>query len=111
HSRLRGLRSGGQVEVRRKRSHHGGTLPSVVLADITGRDADGEFLARPTEWDEEAHGAAPVIRPTTPRRRLPSAASAALAVPAPANPPASATEHLSASNAPAMTRRAGASSS
>ena len=43
----------------------------MVLADITGRDADGEFLARPTEWDEEAHGAAPVIRIATPRRARP----------------------------------------
>jgi ribonuclease R len=68
---LRELANDGQVERRRKRLHHGGTLPSVVLADITGRDADGEFLARPTEWDEEAHGAAPVIRITTPRRAPP----------------------------------------
>ena len=68
---LRELANDGQVERRRKRLHHGGTLPSVVLADITGRDADGEFLARPTEWDEEAHGAAPVIRITTPRRARP----------------------------------------
>ena len=59
---LRELADEGQVERRRKRLHHGGTLPSVVLADITGRDADGELLARPTEWDEEAHGAAPMIR-------------------------------------------------
>ena len=68
---LRELADEGQVERRRKRLHHGGTLPSVVLADITGRDADGEFLARPTEWDEEAHGAAPVIRIATPRRARP----------------------------------------
>ena len=46
-------------------------LPPVVLADITGRDSDGELLARPTEWDEEAHGAPPVIRIATPRRARP----------------------------------------
>jgi ribonuclease R len=68
---LRELADEGVVERRRKRLHHGGTLPSVVLADITGRDADGEFLARPTEWDEETHGAAPVIRIATPRRARP----------------------------------------
>ncbi len=68
---LRELADEGQIERRRKRLHHGGTLPSVVLADITGRDADGEFLARPTEWDEQAHGAAPVIRISTPRRARP----------------------------------------
>ena len=68
---LRELADEGVVERRRKRLHHGGTLPSVVLADITGRDADGEFLARPTEWDEETHGAAPVIRIATPLRARP----------------------------------------
>jgi len=68
---LRELADDGHIERRRKRLHHAGTLPSVVLADITGRDADGELLARPTEWDEDAHGAAPVIRIVTPRRARP----------------------------------------
>jgi ribonuclease R len=68
---LRELADEGQVERRRKRLHHAGTLPTVVLADITGRDADGELLARPTEWDEDAHGAPPVIRIMTPRRARP----------------------------------------
>ena len=43
----------------------------LSLADITGRDSDGEFLARPTEWDEEAHGAPPVIHIAVPRRARP----------------------------------------
>jgi ribonuclease R len=68
---LRELTEGGHIERRRKRLHRPGTLPPVVLADITGRDSDGELLARPTEWDEDAHGAAPVIRVTTPRRAKP----------------------------------------
>jgi len=68
---LRELAEEGHIDRRRKRLHHAGSLPSVVLADITGRDSDGELLARPTEWDEEAHGAAPVIRIATPRRARP----------------------------------------
>ena len=68
---LRELADGGQIEKRRKRLHHAGTLPSVVLADITGRDSDGELLARPTEWDEDAHGAPPVIHLAVPRRARP----------------------------------------
>jgi ribonuclease R len=68
---LRELADEGQIDRRRKRLHHAGSLPPVVLADITGRDADGEFVARPTEWDEQAHGAAPVIRIATPRRPRP----------------------------------------
>src|ERR1700739_3602682 len=63
---LRELAEEGRIERRRKRLHHAGTLPPVVLADITGRDSDGEFLARPTEWDEEAHGGGTVIHPSTP---------------------------------------------
>src|SRR5271165_3850599 len=65
---LRELADEGSIDRRRKRLHHAGTLPPVVLADITGRDNDGEFLARPTEWDEQAHGAPPTIHITTPRR-------------------------------------------
>src|SRR5580704_6643763 len=58
---LRELADAGHIDRLRKRLHHAGSLPPVVVADITGRDADGEFLARPTEWDEAAHGAPPVI--------------------------------------------------
>src|ERR1044071_2320828 len=45
---LRGLEDEGTVERRRKKLHHAGTLPSVVLADITERDRDGELIAVPT---------------------------------------------------------------
>ena len=68
---LRELTDDGQIERRRKRLHHAGALPPVVLADITGRDRDGELLARPTEWDEDAHGAPPIIRIVIPRRARP----------------------------------------
>jgi ribonuclease R len=68
---LRELADGGHIERHRKKLHRPGTLPQVVLADITGRDSDGELLARPTEWDEDAHGAPPVIRITTSRRARP----------------------------------------
>ena len=68
---LRDLTEGGHIERRRKKLHRAGTLPPVVLADITGRDSDGELLARPTEWDEDAHGAAPVIRIASQRRARP----------------------------------------
>jgi ribonuclease R len=68
---LRELADEGHIERRRKRLHHAGTLPSVVVADITGRDSDGELLARPTEWDEETHGVPPVIRIASARRPRP----------------------------------------
>ncbi len=58
---LRELSADGVVEQRRKKLHRPGTLPQTVVADVTGRDRDGELIATPTEWDEEAHGAAPLI--------------------------------------------------
>src|SRR6202008_2029226 len=72
---LRELAEEGHIDRRRKRLHHAGTLPPVVLADITSRDSDGEFLARPTEWDEQAHGEAPVIHIVRPRRIKPGEAA------------------------------------
>jgi len=68
---LRELGDEGRVEQRKKKLHHPGTLPEVVLADIGTRDADGELIAVPTEWDEEAHGAPPKIRVRVPRRARP----------------------------------------
>src|SRR3984893_5330851 len=68
---LRQLTDTGQIDRLRKRLHNPGTLPPVVLADITGRDTDGDLVARPTEWDEAAHGAPPAVRIVMPRRPRP----------------------------------------
>jgi len=68
---LRDLADQGHIEKHRKKIHYAGVLPSVVLADITGRDADGELIAVPDEWDTEAHGEAPKIRLHVPRRGRP----------------------------------------
>ena len=72
---LRELGDEGKVESRRKKLHHAGALPSVTLADITGRDTDGELLATPTEWDEPAHGTPPKIRILVPRKPKPGEAA------------------------------------
>jgi ribonuclease R len=69
---LRELADAGRIERRRKKLHHPGTLPNVVLSDITARDADGELIALPTEWDETEQGPAPKIRVRIPRRARPS---------------------------------------
>jgi ribonuclease R len=71
---LRQLADDGQVERRRSKLTRAGHLPSVVLADIVGRDSDGELIAVPTEWDEAAHGATPKIRLPVPRRARPGEA-------------------------------------
>jgi ribonuclease R len=65
---LRDLADEGAIEKRRKKLHRAGALPEVVLTDITERDADGELIAVPAEWDEEAHGEPPKIRLHVPRR-------------------------------------------
>ena len=68
---LRELADEGRIERRRRKLHPAGALPPVVLADIVGRDADGELIATPTEWDEEAYGPPPRIRLHVPRRARP----------------------------------------
>jgi ribonuclease R len=69
---LRNLGDEGVIETRRKKLHHAGVLPAVVVADITHRDSDGELIAVPTEWDTDAHGEAPRIRIHIPRKARPA---------------------------------------
>ncbi|HEY1363763.1 MAG TPA: ribonuclease R, partial [Xanthobacteraceae bacterium] len=64
---LRELADEGRLERRRRKLHHPGSLPQVVVADVSGRDADGELIAQPAEWDEAEHGPAPRIRLRIPR--------------------------------------------
>ena len=91
---LRELADEGRVEAKRKKLHHPGTLPSVTLADITGRDSDGELIATP---DRMGRG--------RPRRRCRRSASPRRARPGPAKSPASATARCCASRRPARTTR------
>ena len=72
---LRELADEGSIEKRRKKLHHPGVLPSTVLADVTSRDSDGDLIATPDEWDEEAHGPAPKIRVHVPRKMRPGEAA------------------------------------
>ncbi len=68
---LRELADEGHVEKKGKTFHKPGALPPVTLADVTGRDRDGELLASPAEWDEAEHGAPPVIRVHIARKARP----------------------------------------
>jgi ribonuclease R len=72
---LRELADEGSIEKRRKKLHHPGILPSTVLADVTSRDSDGDLVATPDEWDEDAHGPAPKIRIHVPRKTRPGEAA------------------------------------
>ena len=68
---LRELADEGAVAKRRRKMHQPAELPPTVLADITGRDSDGELLATPTEWDADESGTVPRIRVVFPRRPQP----------------------------------------
>ena len=72
---LRELADDGEIEKRRKKLHHAGTLPATVLADVTARDSEGDLIATPDEWDAEAHGPAPQIRIQTARKARPGEAA------------------------------------
>ena len=71
---LRELADQGTIAKRGRKLQEPSTLPPTVMADITGRDSDGELIATPTEWDEES-GDAPKIRIHVPRRPQPGTAA------------------------------------
>ncbi len=68
---LRELEDEGAVERRGKELVKPGVLPPVVLCDVTGRDLDGELIARPVEWDTSQLGPTPRILLHAPRRAKP----------------------------------------
>jgi ribonuclease R len=72
---LRELADQGTIAKQGKKIHEPAALPPTVMADITGRDSDGELIATPAEWDEEQSGAAPKIRIHVPRRPQPGTAA------------------------------------
>jgi ribonuclease R len=57
---LRDMADDGLIAGSRRKLTRPGVLPPVTVLEITGRDEDGEFIARPSTWDEE-HGAPPRI--------------------------------------------------
>jgi ribonuclease R len=72
---LRELADEGVIEKRGKKVAEPKSLPPTIVADITGRDSDGELIASPAEWFEETDGPAPVIRIHVPRKAAPGTAA------------------------------------
>jgi ribonuclease R len=72
---LRTLADEGVLAKRGRKLHEAAALPPTLLADVTGRDSDGELLATPAEWDVETQGAAPKIRLRLPRHPKPGTAA------------------------------------
>src|SRR5580693_10751491 len=71
---LRELADQGAIAKQGKKVHEPAALPPTLMADITGRDSDGELIATPAEWDEES-GPPPKIRIHLPRRPQPGTAA------------------------------------
>ena len=72
---LRSLADEGVLAKRGRKLHEAAALPPTLLADVTGRDSDGELLATPAEWDAETQGTAPKIRIRLPRYPKPGTAA------------------------------------
>ncbi len=72
---LRELADDGTIKKSGKKISEPAALPATVMADITGRDSDGELIATPTEWDEVENGEPPKIRIHVPRRPQPGTAA------------------------------------
>jgi ribonuclease R len=67
---LRDLADQGTIKKHGKKVTETAQLPATLLADITTRDADGELIATPAEWDDES-GEPPKIRIHVPRHARP----------------------------------------
>src|SRR5437588_9137026 len=72
---LRELADEGVIARRGREISETASLPATMMADITGRDSDGELTATPTEWDEVENGEPPKIRIHIPRRPQPGTAA------------------------------------
>src|SRR5881227_846119 len=72
---LRELADDGVVKKKRHKISEPDSLPPTLVADITGRDSDGELIASPAEWDEVESGEPPKIRIHIPRRPQPGTAA------------------------------------
>ena len=68
---LREMEDEGLLGRKGKALNKPGTLPPVVVAEITLRDRDGDLLATPVEWDEKNFGRAPRIHVFLPKRPKP----------------------------------------
>jgi ribonuclease R len=71
---LRELRDAGVIAKKGKTIHERAMLPPTVVADVTGRDKDGELIASPAEWNE-SDGEPPKIRLYIARRPAPGTAA------------------------------------
>ncbi len=65
---VRDLQADGVIARGRKTLHAAGRLPSIVVADISERDRDGELIAKPAEWSEDGSTPRILVRRSRGRR-------------------------------------------
>jgi ribonuclease R len=58
---LKTLEEEGKLKRQGRAVSKAGELPSITALEVVARDHDGELIAEPTEWDEEASGPRPKI--------------------------------------------------
>ncbi|MGE0008017.1 MAG: ribonuclease R [Parvibaculaceae bacterium] len=58
---LKTLEDEGRLKRAGRAIGRGGELPSIAALEIVARDDDGELVAEPAEWDDDAAGARPKI--------------------------------------------------
>jgi ribonuclease R len=68
---LRDLADQGTIKKQGKKVVETAELPPTLLADVATRDADGELIATPAEWDEAERSEPPRIRIHIPRHARP----------------------------------------
>lgn len=68
---LKEMEGEGALTRRRRMVRAAGAMPEAVVADITGRDSDGDLFAVPNDWNAAELGAAPRILIDLPRRPRP----------------------------------------
>ena len=77
---LREMRDDGDVgQQRRRRFGRPGTLPSVVVVEVTGVDIDGEVMARPLKWEDKGPPPKIYVIPETSSGPAPGVGERALA--------------------------------
>ncbi len=65
---IKDLQNEGAIGRGRKSLQIQGRLPAIVVADVAERDRDGELIAKPVEWDEDAPPPRILIRRSRVRR-------------------------------------------
>lgn len=58
---LKEMAEEGLIEGRRKALRQPGQISKVAIIEVFGRDDEGEFIGRPTRWDEANEGPPPIV--------------------------------------------------